>query len=466
MDESKNSQLSSKRSLGEFFTSNSVSNYVGSKILSIIKPNLLIEPFAGEGSLIGPFIELGIRCVINELNEKNFAALQHKFERKNVSVYNKDFIACELPYLRKEWIEKDTNKIFLFYTNPPFGTSSTNKLASKKFEYKDKKSRNIKINYSGLEQYGKGDLLLPAIGKMIEFIKGIGSGYLAFYSPLGLFCKRKRYNKLLQALLKDFTFLWGEIFSGDKFFNVNKKKPIVVSVWQYIKNENTSISSMKFYYDTKLIPLKQVPLLKDYWRYDTRKRLYGEIAVQGNDRFNVMAPKLFHLKVEKGGSELVPENLLKLLDVGYIPDELAIGLWSVTVGHRSLTTYPIYMDNAYVHIPDFSNKEVKKILTMALISVLISEKLNNYTNGKIRIDEKSGECYFGNQRLTEGARFLLKTYDSLRIKDVAVPEILNQLRSKDFIIDNSRYWRKILREEIENLLYEIAYWDFIPLPQT
>ena len=80
-----------------------------------------------------------------------------------------------------------------------------------------------------------------------------------------------------------------------------------------------------------------------------------------------MAPKMFHLQVSKGGSEVVPENLVKPLNLGFTPDELAISLWSVVVGHRSLTNYPLYMDNANVHLPDFTNETVREILVLTIL---------------------------------------------------------------------------------------------------
>ena len=112
-------------------------------------------------------------------------------------------------------------------------------------------------------------------------------------------------------------------------------------------------------------------LLNEFWKYDTRKYVRGEIIAQGNDRFNVVAPKMMHLNHKKGGSELVPENIKKSLNVNNIPDELLFGLWSCTVGYRSLTSYPLYMDNAYVHLPDFSKAETQEILALSVLSILI-----------------------------------------------------------------------------------------------
>ena len=44
MNVSKDSKKDVDRSTGEFFTSDSLAKYVGSKILSFIRPDLLLEP--------------------------------------------------------------------------------------------------------------------------------------------------------------------------------------------------------------------------------------------------------------------------------------------------------------------------------------------------------------------------------------------------------------------------------------
>ena len=455
--------LNLKRKTGEFFTDSLLAKYVATKIMELINPEYVIEPYAGEGELLIPFIEQNIACLANDISPKNVSHLQKDFANKDVKISNDDIIALERKEILTKWNLLDFSDSFLIYTNPPFGTSSTNKLASKKIEYESSTSRNLDINYSDLAKYGKGDLILPAIGKLLDIFSELKRGFLAFYGPLGLFCKRKRYNKLEDALLRDFTFLWGEIFPGDKFANVNKKKPIVVTLWRYQKDNNTQITDLHLFYKDGIIPFKKVPLLKEYWRYDTRKVIKGEIAVQGNDRFNVMAPKMFHLKVEKGGSELVPENLVKPLNLEFIPDELAIGLWSVVVGHRSLTKYPIYVDNAYVHIPNFFQKKVQEVLTLAICSILISELPNNYTNGKIGLDQ-SNNLVFGNKELTTGVNYLVNKYKHFPIDNFTIDSIIYKLSNINNEKELFKDIKRIIRDKIESNLEKIGYWGFIPIP--
>lgn len=450
------------RSTGEFFTSVDLAQYVGAKILSFIKPDVLLEPYAGEGDLLQPFIDKNIPSIANDIDSDNVSNLEEKYNSRLLTCFNQDFITVNISDIKSKWI-KIKEKSVLIYTNPPFGTRSTNKLATKLSENNGEKSRNISINYGSLDKYGKGDLILPAMGKIINLLHEIGHGYLAFYSPLGLFCKRRRYLKLLNAILEDFEFIWGEIFPGSYFNNVNKRKPICVTLWKYNKQIDYPITSISFNYEKEILALRPVPLLKDYWRYDTRKFIRGEIAVQGNDRFNVMAPKMFHLLVSKGGSEVVPENLIKPLNLGFIPDELAIGLWSVAVGYRSLTNYPLYMDNANVHLPDFKNNTVQEILVLVILFVLLIEYFNQYTHGKIGNNKNSSFFQFGNQSLSKGVNDLLNSQQKYITEDETLDNCLQILKTDSINDSDYKIFRKYLKSELERKINQIGYWDFIPI---
>lgn len=69
---------------------------------------------------------------------------------------------------------------------------------------------------------------------------------------------------------------------------------------------------------------------------------------------------MIHLQIQKGGSELIPQNVKKTLNIPDLPDELIIGLWSLAVGHRSIT----------VHLPDFKRMEAQEILAYVAIQVI------------------------------------------------------------------------------------------------
>jgi hypothetical protein len=453
-----------RRNLGKFFTNLNVSEVASKYIRDFISPDTIFEPFVGGGSLINPLIDGEIKFIVNDISTDLIDRLKEKYKTKNIRYFSKNFITTSIDEITYNWLAED-NSILLIYSNPPFGTVSTNTLSTKKKEG-SKLSRKIKIDYGGLgKEYGKGDLVIPSIGKMIEVIKNRGSGYLAFFSPFGVFCGRHRYVKLLKKLLRDFEFLYGEIFSGDKFHDVKKDKPISLTLWRYNPKINTDLYSLEFNFEGGVIPIKAASLLKEYWSYDNRKKIKGEIAVQGNDRFNVQAPKMIHLKVEKGGSELIKENLKKSIDIKIIPDELAIGLWSLTVGYRSITKYPLYMDNAYVHLPDFNKQESLEILTYVALHGLITEMKNNYTKGKIGIKGTEKSLVFGGDQLTNGVKYLLNEYKDLKVGDFSVNTIISHIKQLEDINELDSSLRRQISREIEQRLEALGYWDYIPVPK-
>ncbi|HKZ42503.1 MAG TPA: hypothetical protein VJ044_16190, partial [Candidatus Hodarchaeales archaeon] len=302
-----------RRQKGKFFTNTNVARIAAQKLWYIIKPDIILEPYAGVGSLIEPLLDKDIAFIVNDIVAEHIDSLEGKYHNNNCHFFRKDFITTTTSEILRAWHIPPFSdaRRFLVYSNPPFGTISTNRLATKRREL-DNQSRNVEINYGGLEaRYGRGDLVIPAVAKMIELIRGRGRGFLAFYSPLGVFCGRQRYNKLLNQLLEDFDFLYGEIFSGIQFHDVQKNKPISLTFWQYNPGCHTPHEKLEFVYESFSIGFERMPLLKDGWIYDNRKRIRGEIAVQGNDRFNVQAPKMIHIQVEKGGSELISENVEK-----------------------------------------------------------------------------------------------------------------------------------------------------------
>ena len=147
-----------------------------------------------------------------------------------------------------------------------------------------------------------------------------------------------------------------------------------------------------------------------------------------------------------------------------MPTELLIGIWSCVVGYRSLTEYPLYIDNAYVHLPDFTNSTVQEILTLALLMLLISELSNNYTHGKIGFEGVSNKLHFGGKTLTDGADFLLNTYSIVQVGDSTIGNIFNIIKENNISDSDKKNIRRSLRTEIETRLDSIKYYEFIPLP--
>lgn len=461
------STLKNRRNTGKFFTNQDLGEYTANIIRDLVKPEIIVEPFVGGGSLILPFSENKITCIANDIETDSIKLLKQCCNNNYFSFYSDNFITKPIKEIYNDWkIPLDLSANFLVYSNPPFGTRATNRLVLKNNEiHQNDKSRKIKINYGGLENlYGKGDLVLPSIGKMIEVIKHRKEGYLCFYSPFGIFCERLRYLKLLKQLLGNFNFIYGEIFSGDKFHGVNKDKPISFSLWKFKLNSKENYKDMKFTWKNKKIAFKRAITMKESWKYDTRKKIIGEIGVQGNERFNSPVPKIFHSKIEKGGSELHPSNIKIKLNIENIPDELIYGLWSISVGNRAIVKHPVYIDNAYTHLPDFTKKESLEILTYSILYALISEIKNNYTDNKIGFFGNHREFRFGGDRLTKGVKYLIENYGSCNVGDFTIKGYFVDLENRGNLKEDETNIRREIKKEIEKRLFALDYWGFIPLP--
>jgi hypothetical protein len=202
--------------------------------------------------------------------------------------------------------------------------------------------------------------------------------------------------------------------------------------------------------NTKQVKFKEIPLLKDSWKYDRRDKsiVKGEIVVQHCESFNAPAPKVIHLNPRQGGSEMIPENVIKPLGLPRLPDELVYGLWSVSVGAKAFWTslsnmlHPIYFDNAYVHLPDFSKRETIEILAYSALHAL----LRNYANDKIG--------FFGANNVSKDCI----VYDNVTIKEVFY-------LIKESKVDFSKCTKGI-KEEVAKRQTQIGYWDYVPVPKT
>jgi len=203
---------------------------------------------------------------MNDISSSHIENCRKIFDGYNWKFTVLDVVATTTDVLIKDW-GVPAGKKLLLYTNPPFGTTSTNILVSKKGEMNGV-SRKLSIVYpSVLEKYGKGDLFLLIVGRLIEIAKAHKNCSLAFFSPFGLFCGRERYMKLLTKLLKDFRFLKGYVFAGNYFHDVNKIKPIAFTIWEYAPNTNAKHLDLNFeFFDkngsSKNIRFKKMRLLK------------------------------------------------------------------------------------------------------------------------------------------------------------------------------------------------------------
>ena len=437
-----------KRRAGGLFFTKDIMNKKITDIVKKINPTFIIEPYVGGDSLIDSLEEY--RGVGNDIQNDIIQTLNKGPNWKFTSL---DTIRTSYKDLVKVW-SVDENENLLILTNPPFRGSSENRATPTLSEYGT-------VGY----KYGKGDLVIPAIGKLIDFVRSYGKGYLAFFSPLGVFCERFRYIKLFKFLLQDFEFIEGHIFSGKYFDNVYKNKPIAFTVWKYSPNTNTKVDDMLFDYEGENIKLRQVSLLKEGWNCNLKKNdLEDEIAVTDNSCFNVPSPKVYHLNPKKrGGSRVVEKNVKIPLKIS-VPSELAYSLWTVIIGYNSMIDNPIYIDNAYVHLPDFTRKETMEILAYTVINTLFEELKKNRCEGRIGFSGPYREFSFGGKDLTKGAKYLIDTYGECLIGDKSIINIFDELkREPDETKISIKEYRREIKKEISDRLEKIGYWGYIPI---
>lgn len=468
-----------RREAGVFWTEAEISDVVAGEILKLTKPDYVVEPCVGGGSLVKNIVPF-VKGAMNDINIRHVEYCKKIYDGYHWKFTTLDVVRKETRELVDAW-DVPKGKTLLLYTNPPFGTSSTGQIVSKKDEMEGKPSRQQTIYYPPvLLGYGKGDLFLPIIGRLIEIAKVQKTCYLAFYSPFGLFCGRKRYLKLFNALMKDFRFLRGHVFAGHNFHDINKTLPIALSIWKYSQNTATQHCDLVFDFldkkgETKTLHFKELPLLKDGWRYrDGSKyvkiKTNDSISAPRCDRFNAPNVKSIGVDLKQGsGAEISTDNLKLeriVLDVPNVPSELVYGLWSVSVGKHafgtslSVSLHPIYFEQAYVHLPNFDRKKALEILTYAVLETL----LKNYAEDRIGFFGTNRVFRFGNEELTKGVLHLINlckdapTYDGNTIGSTF--ELFKQEK-----VDATKL-RQSLKEEVSKRLDALGYWDFIPIPKV
>lgn len=437
---------------GAYYTEKFLSIEMGNKVLECIKPDFIIEPYAGAGSLLIPFVNKGyIRGWVNDYDDDASGMLGADYGAVGYTVTCKDLI--DFPVSKALEIIGDV-KNPLFITNPPF--SSTLARHGTKVE---------KIFYGDLgNKYGRGNQIYPTIGKVIEILKKLKRGYLAFFSPFGVFCERKGHMKLLMGLLNHFTFIDGYIWSGRHFNDVSGNKPISFTIWKY--GGSTDLESIQFKCeDVGKVGFKRYSLLKDGWRYrDGAKYVISslgknEVGVVNTSYFSTPYPKFFTTNITEGASALLRiENVKRNLGIENIPSELIYGLWSTVVGLRSIVGNPLHFDNAYVHVPDLTKDESVEILAYTLLYVFVG---NDYTNGKIGFIGPRKIFKFGDSdRLNSGAKYLFETYGNLSVGEQTISQVLEEIKQGN----KRKNWRIDIRKEVSSRLDAIGYWDYIPLP--
>jgi len=432
---------------GAYYTEGLLSIKMSGKVLEHMNPDFIIEPYAGAGSLLNLFTDRVVDGWVNDYDEGASAMLSADYGSIGYKVTCEDMISVPISDAL-DIIGDAENPLFI--TNPPFSSTSGVKL------------KEIKYDEILSTRYGKGNQIYQTIGKIIEIIKALGHGHLAFFCPMGVFCERKTHMKFLNELLNNFSFIDGYIWSGEHFNDVRGEVPVAFTLWKF--GGSTILENIQFdCEDYGSIGFERQPLLKDGWTYDNRKIMKGEIVIQGNERFNAKPPKIFHNKPSKGGSEVISENVKKSLNIKNIPDELAYALWSTCVGRNSIIRSinqgsPLYSSDAYTHLPDFDRKETKEILSYALLYTFCRE---DYTDGNLGFIGSRKILRFGkSKRLNDGTRYLFDTYGQLPVGKQTISEVLKEIESGT----KRDEWFQLIVKEISERLEEIGYWNYIPLP--
>lgn len=467
-----------RRESGVFWTEAEIGDELAGEILKLTKPDYVVEPCVGGGSLVKNIVP-HVKGTMNDISVGHVENCRRIYDGYDWKFTILDVVHSETSELIKAW-GVPAGKTLLLYTNPPFGTSSTSKIVSKKDEMEGRSSRQQTIVYpASLLKYGKGDLFIPIIGRLIEVAKSQKTCYLVFFSPFGLFCGRKRYLKLFGALMKDFKFLRGHVFAGHNFHDINKILPVALSIWKYAPNANIQHLSLVFDFldrsgERRILHFKEMPLLKDGWRYRdgskyVKVKTKDRISAPRCDLFNVPNVRSIGVDLREGsGAELSPDNLKLdrvVLNVPGVPSELVYGLWSLSVGKHAFGTslsgslHPIYFEQAYVHLPDFKRKEALEILAYAALETL----LKNYAEDRVGFFGTNRVFRFGNEKLTKGVEHLFDICKDAPVYDGNTIGDTFELFKKSSV-DPTKL-RKALKEEVTRRLEAIGYWDYVPIPR-
>ena len=244
-----------RREGGVFWTEAEIGDKLADEILRLTNPDYVVEPCVGGGSLIKKIVPR-VKGAMNDISVGHVENCRRIFDGYDWKFATLDVVKTSTDDLIRNW-NIPSGKTLLLYTNPPFGTGSTNRLASKKSEMNGEISRKQTIVYPEvLQKYGKGDLFLPIVGRLIEIARHQKNCYLAFFSPFGLFCGK--HTKLAQILLNDFRFLKGYVFAGNYFHDINQLKPIALSIWEYGVKKPSKLIDLTFEFTDKRGNMKQV----------------------------------------------------------------------------------------------------------------------------------------------------------------------------------------------------------------
>ena len=121
---------------------------------------------------------------------------------------------------------------------------------------------------------------------------------------------------------------------------------------------------------------------------------------------------------------------------------------------------PLYVGDAYVHLPDFNNNKTIEILAYSTLYTFLAPD-GTYTNNNIGFIGPRKIMKFGkSKRLNEGVRYLFNIYGHLPVGGQIISEVLDEIE----MWKKNNEWFQAIVKEISERLDEIGYWDYIPLP--
>ncbi|MGI0069334.1 MAG: hypothetical protein ACREAN_03650, partial [Nitrosopumilaceae archaeon] len=118
-----------RRESGVFWTEAEIGDMLASEILKLTKPDYVVEPCVGGGSLVKD-IAPRIKGVMNDISVGHVENCKKIFDGYDWKFTTLDVVHTDTDDLIKQW-EVPKGKRLLLYTNPPFGTVSTSAMVSR-----------------------------------------------------------------------------------------------------------------------------------------------------------------------------------------------------------------------------------------------------------------------------------------------------------------------------------------------
>lgn len=117
-----------RRESGVFWTEAEIGDVMADEILKLTKPDYVVEPCVGGGSLVKKIVP-HVKGTMNDISIGHVENCKKIFDGYNWKFTTLDVVRNDTSVLIDKWGVPRKGTV-LFYTNPPFGTSSTNQMVS------------------------------------------------------------------------------------------------------------------------------------------------------------------------------------------------------------------------------------------------------------------------------------------------------------------------------------------------